>query len=71
MAPVKFFAASVMNDNQEHLAFNHQIGLALSQWQHNVEWELCTIKQACSGGKQFADTYITFFEERNFRLRLG
>jgi hypothetical protein len=59
-----------MNDNQEHLAFNHQIGLAFSQWQHNVEWELYGIKQACTGDKRTADTYITFFEERNFRLRL-
>jgi hypothetical protein len=59
-----------MNDNQEHLAFNHHIGMALSQWQH-VEFELYNIKQACSGDKRTADTYITFFEERNFRKRLA
>jgi hypothetical protein len=60
-----------MNDNQEHLAFNHQIGLALSQWQNNIEFELYNIKQACSGDKRTADTYITLFEERNFRERLS
>jgi hypothetical protein len=60
-----------MDDNQEHLAFNHQIGLALSQWQHNVEWELYGIKRACTGDKPTTDTYITFFEERNFRKRLA
>src|ERR1700730_7453774 len=60
-----------MNNNQEHLAFNHQIGRALSEWQNNVEFELYNIKQPCSGDKRTADTYITLFEERNFRFRLG
>ena len=65
-----FHRASVMNDNQEHLAFNHQIGLALSQWQNNVEFELYNIKQACSGDKRTADTYIALFTHRNFRFSL-
>jgi hypothetical protein len=60
-----------MNGNQEHLAFNHQIGRALSEWQNDIEFELYNIKQACSGDKRSADTYITLFEERNFRDRLA
>jgi hypothetical protein len=60
-----------MDDNQEHLAFNHQIGRALSEWQNNIEFGLYNIKQACSGDKRTADTYITLFEERNFRERLA
>jgi hypothetical protein len=31
---LKCAISPAMNDNQEHLAFNHQIGMALSQWQH-------------------------------------
>jgi len=34
-----------MNENQEQLAFHHQIGVALSQWQNNVEIQLYNIKQ--------------------------
>ena len=63
--------ASVTNSNQEHLAFNHQIGRALSEWQNNIEFGLYNIKQACSGDKRTADTYITLFEERKFRERLA
>jgi len=62
---------SAMNQNQEQLAFNHQIGVALSQWQNNIEFELYNIKQACTGDKPTADTYITLFTHRNFRFRLG
>jgi hypothetical protein len=59
-----------MNDNQEHLAFNHQIGLALSQWQHDVEFALYAVAAACSGRAPPADTYTAFFEHRNFRHKL-
>jgi hypothetical protein len=59
-----------MNDNQEHLAFNHQIGMALSQWQH-VEWDLYNIRQACTGDHPTGDAYVTHFELRSFRDKLG
>jgi hypothetical protein len=59
-----------MNDNQEQLAFHHQIGVALSQWQNNVEMQLYNIKQACTGDQRTADTYIALFTHRNFRFRL-
>jgi hypothetical protein len=59
-----------MNDNQEHLAFNHQIGMALSQWQH-VEWDLYNIGQACTGDHSTGDAYVTHFELRSFRDKLG
>ena len=44
---------------------------ALSEWQNNIEFGLYDIKQACSGDKRTADTYITLFEKRNFRERLA
>jgi hypothetical protein len=59
-----------MNENQEQLAFNHQIGVALSQWQNNIEMQLYNIKQACTGDQPTADTYIALFTHRNFRFRL-
>ncbi len=59
-----------MNENQEQLAFNHQIGVALSQWQNNIEFDLYNIKQACTGDQPTADTYIRLFTHRNFRVRL-
>jgi len=59
-----------MNENQEQLAFHHQIGVALSQWQNNVEIQLYNIKQVCTGDQHSADTYIALFTHRNFRFRL-
>ncbi len=59
-----------MNDNEEQLAFHHQIGVALSQWQNNIEMQLYNIKQACTGDQRTADTYIALFTHRNFRFRL-
>jgi len=59
-----------MNENQEQLAFHHQIGVALSQWQNNVEIQLYNIKQACAGDLHGANTYIALFTHRNFRFRL-
>ena len=59
-----------MDENQEQLAFYHQIGVALEQWQNNVEFQLYNIKQACTGDQRTADTYVTLFTHRNFRVRL-
>ena len=59
-----------MNVNQERLAFNHLIGLALSQWQNNIEFGLYAVASACSGTAPPADTYLTFFTEISFRKRL-
>ena len=60
-----------MNENQEQLAFHHQIGVALSHWQNAVEVRLYNIKQACTGDQRTADTYITLFSNSNFRVRLN
>jgi hypothetical protein len=64
-----------MNENQEQLAFNHQIGVALSQWQNNIEMQLYNIRQACTGDQRTAEAYITLFRNedfthKNFRARL-
>jgi hypothetical protein len=59
-----------MNENQEQLAFNHQTGLALTQWQHNVEFGLYVVAAACSGQAPPADTYTTFFNHKSFRQKL-
>jgi hypothetical protein len=59
-----------MNHDQEQLAFYHQIGVALEQWQNNIETQLYNIKQACTGDQRTADTYIALFTHRSFRVRL-
>jgi hypothetical protein len=69
-APLVFSTIPIMNVNQEHLAFNHLIGLALSQWQANIEFGLYAVASACSGTAPPADTYLTFFTEISFRKRL-
>src|SRR5277367_6418417 len=58
-----------MNEKQEHLAFNHQIGVALAEWQ-NIESGLYNLAQASSGDKPTDDAYVTLFTVRNFRIRL-
>jgi hypothetical protein len=58
--------ASLMNDNQEQLAFHHQIGVALSQWQNNIEMQLYNVRQACTGDQPTAEAYIALFKNEDF-----
>jgi len=58
-----------MNPNEEHLAFYHQIGRAVTQWAH-IEQGLYEIATICFGDREHLAVNVAFFGIENFRSKL-
>lgn len=62
---------------QEHVAFYHELGIAITQWAQ-VERTLCNIATFCFARdpatfsiEQYSDHYETFFAIENFRSKMS
>jgi hypothetical protein len=59
----------VMTENEEQLAFYHQIGTAVTQWA-TVEFSLYDVVAACFGDRESLAVNVAFFSVENFRSKL-